>query len=208
MTIKPYRSQNTDDISNLRNYLIKNDKKPVNNNNNKTVQKCSNLCTFFRQAYWRGNPKLEEKSGRYCFSPDDIKEIEEIYYKFRHIHGISLLQKSIKLDDDCQKFPILMHNYEFYNSFVSNNQSDDDQSDDYQSNDERLEDIEPNSSNWTKFYYNIVFKIVHIILCICVSYFIMEFEYHVIKHSIFTDIKSYETYDYETYSNISNGIFN
>ena len=134
MAIKTYRARNAEEIQHLRDHLEKTNTKPKRSHENPTVQNCALLCTYFRQAYWRGNPKTEEKTGRYCFSPDDIKALEQLYYEYRHVSGITLLKDKIDLDDESQCFPALMCDYNAYASFFSSSleekpiSSDDDQS--------------------------------------------------------------------------------
>ena len=119
MAVKTYRARNAEEIQHLRDHLEKTNTKPKRSHENPTVQNCALLCTYFRQAYWRGNPKTEEKTGRYCFSPDDIKALEQLYYEYRHVSGITLLRDKIDLDDESQCFPALMCDYNAYASFLS-----------------------------------------------------------------------------------------
>jgi hypothetical protein len=119
MAIKTYRARNAEEIQHLREHLEKTNTKPKRSHENPTVQNCALLCTYFRQAYWRGNPKTEEKTGRYCFSPDDIKALEQLYHEYRHVLGITLIKDKIDLDDESQCFPALMCDYNAYASFLS-----------------------------------------------------------------------------------------
>jgi hypothetical protein len=126
MAVKTFRSKNAEEIRNLEKYLKETNTKPLRSHEKEKIQRCALLCTYFRQAYWHGNPKFEEKTGRYCFSPEDIKKLEKIYYDYRHVPGMTLLKDKIKIEDDSQCYPILMHNHHLYASFVSAEDSEDD----------------------------------------------------------------------------------